>query len=264
MKSLKKPRMDDQQVDETPLLKKTIKEAQHVKIPTEGLCSDVSTVYHVGVVVKLDDGKKYIIDRMNVPNKVRLLRYSDSRQNQENWIREGNIEVKPGLTLEDAWDAASEGGGYRLHDNNCVHTRDRVTKKIDKNRDSTDESLHHVMAGGLSGAKKDSQSQEIARTAPENFLNNSRGLPVITQLNMGFEAIAPESSPERLAKSLPHSFFVVPCLSWQVAWVVQDPWWTTPLRAGASMERRLSARRPVMQEGAWHRSGDGAQQARSL
>ena len=40
----------------------------------------------------------------------------------------------------------------------------------------------------LSGAKKDPQNQKIARTAPKNFLNNSRGLPVITQQNKGFEA----------------------------------------------------------------------------
>ena len=33
----------------------------------------------------------------------------------------------------------------------------------------------------VSGAKKDSQNPQIARTAPKNILNNSRGLPVITQ-----------------------------------------------------------------------------------
>ena len=32
-----------------------------------------------------------------------------------------------------------------------------------------------------SGAEKDSRSQKIARTAPKNFLNDSRGLLVITQ-----------------------------------------------------------------------------------
>ena len=32
-----------------------------------------------------------------------------------------------------------------------------------------------------SGAQKEPQSQKIARTAPKNFLNNSRGLPVIAQ-----------------------------------------------------------------------------------
>ena len=38
-----------------------------------------------------------------------------------------------------------------------------------------------------SRAKKEPQSQRIARIAPKNFLNNSRGLPVITQQNKGFE-----------------------------------------------------------------------------
>ena len=42
--------------------------------------------------------------------------------------------------------------------------------------------------GLFSGAKKDPQNQKIARTAPKNFLNNSRGLPVITQQNKDFEA----------------------------------------------------------------------------
>ena len=32
-----------------------------------------------------------------------------------------------------------------------------------------------------SGAKKDPQNQKIARTAPNNFLNNSRGLLALTQ-----------------------------------------------------------------------------------
>ena len=58
------------------------------------------------------------------------------------------------------------------------------------------------------GAKKDPQNQKIARTAPKNFLNNSRGLPVSTQENKGFEAeSSPESSPESSAKSLSRSFF---------------------------------------------------------
>ena len=33
----------------------------------------------------------------------------------------------------------------------------------------------------LSGGKKDPQNHKFARTAPKNFLNNSRALPVITQ-----------------------------------------------------------------------------------
>ena len=37
-----------------------------------------------------------------------------------------------------------------------------------------------------SGAKKDSQSQKIARTAPKNFLNNSRGLSGHYQVKQGF------------------------------------------------------------------------------
>ena len=40
--------------------------------------------------------------------------------------------------------------------------------------------------GLSSGAQKEPQSQNIARTAPKNFLNNSRGLPVIFPLKRGF------------------------------------------------------------------------------
>ena len=39
-----------------------------------------------------------------------------------------------------------------------------------------------------SGAKKDPQSQRFARTAPKNFLDNSRGLLVTIHSNTGFEA----------------------------------------------------------------------------
>ena len=66
----------------------------------------------------------------------------------------------------------------------------------------------------FSGAKKASQSQKFARTAPRNFLNNSRGLPVITQQNLGFSGKSHQkSSPESSAKSSSHSFFVIPFLS---------------------------------------------------
>ena len=52
----------------------------------------------------------------------------------------------------------------------------------------------------------------IARTAPKKFLNNWRGLPGHYPVNKGRQ-IAPESSPERSAKALSHSFLVVPFLS---------------------------------------------------
>ena len=65
----------------------------------------------------------------------------------------------------------------------------------------------------VSGAKKDPQNQKFARTAPKNFLNNLRALPVIIHKTRVLRQIAPESSPERSAKSLSHSFFVVPFLS---------------------------------------------------
>ena len=63
-----------------------------------------------------------------------------------------------------------------------------------------------------SGAKKDSQSQTTARTAPKNFLNNSRGYRSLPSKTRVLRQITPESSPERSAKSLSHSFFVVPFL----------------------------------------------------
>ena len=59
--------------------------------------------------------------------------------------------------------------------------------------------------------KEEPQSQRIARTAPKNCLNNSRGLPVITHSNKSFgRQIAPESSPESSAKSLSQKFFGAP------------------------------------------------------
>ena len=64
-----------------------------------------------------------------------------------------------------------------------------------------------------SGAKKDSQSQTIARTAPKNFLNNSKGYRSLPSQAWVVRQIAPESSSERSAKSLSRSFFVVPFLS---------------------------------------------------
>ena len=54
------------------------------------------------------------------------------------------------------------------------------------------------------------QSQKIARTAPENFLNNSSALPNKTRVLRQF---APESSPKSSAKSLSQKFFGVPFLS---------------------------------------------------
>ena len=46
-------------------------------------------------------------------------------------------------------------------------------------------------------AKKEPQSQRIARTAPKNFLNNSRALASKTRV---LRQIAPESSPEKFGK----------------------------------------------------------------
>ena len=58
--------------------------------------------------------------------------------------------------------------------------------------------------------KEEPQSQKIARTAPKNFLNNSRALPNKTRV---LRQIAPETSPKSSAKSFSHKFFGVPFLS---------------------------------------------------
>ena len=63
-----------------------------------------------------------------------------------------------------------------------------------------------------SGAKKEPQSQKIARTAPKNFLNNSRGYRSLPIKTRALRQIAPESSPESSAKSLSQKFFGVPFL----------------------------------------------------
>ena len=59
----------------------------------------------------------------------------------------------------------------------------------------------------FTGTKEDSQSQNIARTAPKNFLNNSRGGYRVSNPNKtrALSQIAPENSAERSGKSLSHS-----------------------------------------------------------
>ena len=61
-----------------------------------------------------------------------------------------------------------------------------------------------------SRAKKEPQSQKVARTVPKKFLNHSRALPNKTRV---LRQITRESSPESSAKSLSHKFFGVPFLS---------------------------------------------------
>ena len=73
------------------------------------------------------------------------------------------------------------------------------------------EMLNQLRGSSLkSGAKKEPQSQKIARTVPKNFLNNSKALQSKTR---ALRQIAPESSPESSAKSLLHKFFGVHFLS---------------------------------------------------
>ena len=59
---------------------------------------------------------------------------------------------------------------------------------LDLDLEDLDSNLDFSVVSSGSGAKKEPQSQKIARTAPKNFLNNSNGLPVITHQNKGFEA----------------------------------------------------------------------------
>ena len=66
----------------------------------------------------------------------------------------------------------------------------------------------------ISRAKKESQNQKIARTAPKNFLNNSMALPNKTSV---LRQIAPESPPESWAKSLSQKLFGVAFLSLNVS-----------------------------------------------
>ena len=54
--------------------------------------------------------------------------------------------------------------------------------------------------------KRTPKQKTNARTAPKNFLNNSRALPIETS---ALRQIAQESWPESLAKSLSHKFFGV-------------------------------------------------------
>ena len=71
--------------------------------------------------------------------------------------------------------------------------------------------VHFMFQASLiQGQRRAPKSQRTARTAPKNFLNNSRALPNKTR---ALRQIAPESSPESSAKSLSQKFFGVPLLS---------------------------------------------------
>ena len=62
-------------------------------------------------------------------------------------------------------------------------------------------------------SRKRSPKPKCARTAPKNFLNNSRALPNKTRL---LGQLAPENSPESSACSLSHRFFGVPCTHFEI------------------------------------------------
>ena len=64
------------------------------------------------------------------------------------------------------------------------------------------------------GAKKEPQSQKIARTAPKTFLNNSRGFPVPYPLKQGFWGKSHQKVHPKVRQNLCRkSFFGVPFLS---------------------------------------------------
>ena len=75
----------------------------------------------------------------------------------------------------------------------------------------------------LSSLKKDPQSQKITQTAPQNYVNNSRGLPVITQFNNGFEANRTRKFTQMFSKILVKQFLCIPnrllALSTRIHWV---------------------------------------------
>ena len=61
----------------------------------------------------------------------------------------------------------------------------------------------------VSGAKKEPQSQKVARTAPKNFLNSSRGLPVITKQTKGFEANCARKFTRTIGKIFVTQFLIL-------------------------------------------------------
>ena len=63
-----------------------------------------------------------------------------------------------------------------------------IVRKTPKQCQATSLQKKILFSCQKSGAKKDPQGQRIAQTAPKNFLNSSRWLPVITQQKQGFEA----------------------------------------------------------------------------
>ena len=85
-----------------------------------------------------------------------------------------------------------------------------------------------------SGAQEEPQSQRIARTAPKNFLNNSRGYRSLPNKASILRQIAPESSPESSAKSLSQKFFGVPFLGCKIPW----PFFSRKPPALTSINRR--------------------------
>ena len=66
----------------------------------------------------------------------------------------------------------------------------------------------------MSGTKKDPQNQKNRTNSTKEFSELFEGVTGHYPVKQGFlRRIPPESSPERSAKSLSHSFFVVPFLS---------------------------------------------------
>ena len=70
-----------------------------------------------------------------------------------------------------------------------------------------------ISSGSWSEAIRNPQNQRITRTAPKNFLNNSRRLPGHYPVKQGFWGKSHQKVHPNVRQNLCHSFFVVPCRS---------------------------------------------------
>ena len=135
-----KPDLESEKVPNLDELKDlNIEQAEHVRIPTDGLMSDVTTVTHKGLRVTLENGKTVILHFMPT---------SDTKQTGEelpsldqpgewrveedngNWTSEGDIDVDPGIKFGVLHKELKKEHVYNLATDNCVEKADQLAQKV--------------------------------------------------------------------------------------------------------------------------------------
>ena len=112
--------------------------AEEVRIPTKGLGSYASSIYHRGIRIQTADGRRYIIDRMphdDCGKKSANIRVLEDNTKWEATNRP--IDVKSGVSVGDLLSQAAKGGQYNLFSNNCVQAKDRMRSELEGVSEST-------------------------------------------------------------------------------------------------------------------------------